>query len=103
MNGSGMASAKEKRPAAKASPARGRQRRQSPGGGGHSQRRGHVVTVAHNGREALAAVELQEFDVVLMDVQMPEMGGLEATRLIREREDKRAVAVCRLSPSPRMP
>ena len=66
------------------------------------ERRGHAVTVAHNGREALAAVELQEFDVVLMDVQMPEMGGLEATRLIREREAA-AGEPCRLSPLPRMP
>ncbi len=50
--------------------------------------RGHAVTVAHNGREALAALERNAFDVVLMDVQMPEMGGLEATAAIRERERK---------------
>lgn len=49
-------------------------------------RRGHDVTVTSNGREALAALELQSFDVVLMDVQMPELGGLEATAAIRARE-----------------
>jgi two-component system sensor histidine kinase/response regulator len=48
--------------------------------------RGHEVTVANNGVEALAAFDRQEFDVVLMDVQMPEMGGLEATAAIRERD-----------------
>jgi PAS domain S-box-containing protein len=50
------------------------------------QRRGHSVILAENGREALAAVERHKFDLVLMDVQMPEMGGLEATQAIRERE-----------------
>jgi len=49
-------------------------------------RRGHDVTVVENGREALDALDRQAFDVVLMDLQMPEMGGLEATAAIRERE-----------------
>jgi CheY-like chemotaxis protein len=49
-------------------------------------KRGHRVQVAANGREALEAIERQRFDVVLMDVQMPEMGGLEATAQIRARE-----------------
>jgi CheY-like chemotaxis protein len=50
------------------------------------EKMGHCVAVANNGKEALDAVELQTFDLLLMDVQMPEMGGLEATAAIRERE-----------------
>ena len=49
-------------------------------------RRGHHVTVTNNGREAVAALERETFELVLMDVQMPEMSGLEATAAIRERE-----------------
>ena len=49
-------------------------------------RRGHKVTVVNNGREALDALEREAFDLVLMDVQMPEMGGFEATAAIRARE-----------------
>ena len=44
---------------------------------------GHRVTIAENGRQALAAVEGGDFDAVLMDMQMPEMDGEEATRAIR--------------------
>jgi CheY-like chemotaxis protein len=47
---------------------------------------GHTVQVAGSGREALAAVDGGRFDVILMDMQMPDMDGAEVTALIRERE-----------------
>jgi signal transduction histidine kinase/CheY-like chemotaxis protein/HPt (histidine-containing phosphotransfer) domain-containing protein/HAMP domain-containing protein len=50
------------------------------------EKRGHTVGVATNGREALNALETQPYDLVLMDVQMPEMDGFEATVAIREQE-----------------
>jgi light-regulated signal transduction histidine kinase (bacteriophytochrome)/CheY-like chemotaxis protein len=52
------------------------------------ERRGHEVTVARNGTAALKALEKQTPDLVLMDVQMPEMNGFEATAAIREGELK---------------
>jgi two-component system sensor histidine kinase/response regulator len=49
-------------------------------------RRGHDVTIAQHGGEALTRLEQESFDVVLMDLQMPVMGGIEATAAIRARE-----------------
>jgi signal transduction histidine kinase/CheY-like chemotaxis protein len=50
------------------------------------EKMGHTVMVVANGRDAVLMMGEQEFGLVLMDVQMPEMGGFEATRAIRERE-----------------
>jgi len=50
------------------------------------EKRGHLAVPAANGREALSALEKEEFDLVLMDVQMPDLGGFEATAAIREQE-----------------
>ncbi len=52
------------------------------------EKMGHTVSVARNGREALAALEADSFDLVFMDVQMPEMDGFEATGLIRDSEER---------------
>ena len=51
-------------------------------------KRGHTIKVANNGKEALQALEQEAFDVILMDVQMPEMDGLAATAAIRAREQE---------------
>ena len=50
------------------------------------EKRGHRVNVAANGREVLQEIEKTNFDLILMDLQMPEMDGFAATEAIRERE-----------------
>lgn len=50
------------------------------------QKRGHFVAVAVNGRQAVAALQKDSYDLVLMDVQMPGMDGFEATAIIRQNE-----------------
>ena len=49
---------------------------------------GHIVTCANNGMEAVEAYKNKRFDLILMDGQMPVMGGLEATREIRDAEEQ---------------
>src|SRR6185369_8419208 len=50
------------------------------------EKRGYSIVVVGDGRAALSALEQQAFDIVLMDVQMPDMDGFAATAIIRERE-----------------
>jgi CheY-like chemotaxis protein/HPt (histidine-containing phosphotransfer) domain-containing protein len=54
------------------------------------EKRGHRVTIVDNGQLAVEAVARESFDLVLMDVQMPALSGIEATQLIRERERRGA-------------
>ena len=66
------------------------------------KRLGHRVVLATNGQAAVDQTEREAFDVVLMDVQMPELSGLDAAAMIRRRE-RYTSRRCRSSPSPPTP
>ncbi|SNB47170.1 DUF3365 domain-containing protein [Geobacter sp. DSM 9736] len=61
------------------------------------KRLGHTARVVQNGREALAALAAERFDLVLMDIQMPEMDGLTAARMFRERNPEVKVPMVALT------
>src|SRR5207244_10280843 len=52
------------------------------------EKHGYIVAVVSNGRQALAALEQEQFDLALMDVQMPEIDGLAVVTMLRQREQQ---------------
>src|SRR5207248_2765060 len=63
------------------------------------RRRGHFVEVANNGRDAVSAARAHEYDVILMDLHMPELDGLSATREIRQESRAREATIVALTAS----
>jgi CheY-like chemotaxis protein len=61
------------------------------------EKRGHTITVANNGREAVECLLDANFDVILMDVQMPEMDGFQATSAVRALSNGRQVPIIALT------
>jgi CheY-like chemotaxis protein len=63
------------------------------------EKHGHTVHIVSNGREALDALEREPFDLTILDVQMPDIDGLQVARIIRDRESRNALN----APNGRMP
>jgi CheY-like chemotaxis protein len=61
------------------------------------QKLGYAPTIVQNGREAVDTAAEGDYDIILMDLQMPEMDGLEATRMIRERATDRQPVIIALT------
>ena len=61
------------------------------------QKLGHEVVIANHGKEALASIAKQDFDLVLMDIQMPEMDGFETVRRLRQTEGQNRLPVIALT------
>lgn len=59
----------------------------------YMQMYGHKVSIANNGAEAVSSVQNNQFDLILMDIRMPEMNGPEATKVIRENEDRQKSSI----------
>jgi len=55
--------------------------------------RGYELEIANNGREAVERYHTETFDIILMDIQMPEMGGFEATAAIRDLQAARGMRI----------
>ena len=58
---------------------------------------GYKITVAKNGLEAIDTVANHDFDLIFMDIQMPKLNGLEATKIIRNLENKHYIPIIGLS------